>query len=311
MICEFWLSMAGRLKSRAQESPRSLMKKLRFVVLLAGLVFLPLRITTQAEVRILNDTEWRADVAQTAAAIRKHHPRPFRNGGEAVFQQTYEALIGDVPALSDKEVILRLAGLVALIDDGHTRLTIPRLHPEIGLEFGHTSTTRPVREALAFNQLPVAFEQFADGVFIIAASRKHANSIGLRVLSIDGTPIEEALKTMQAITPAENQQLETLMGVDRLTSIDALAALGISKSIDTASIEVIDGTGTTRILKLGALPPGPVDWIGPFDKSPLPLRLQRPERAFWSEYVRQGNYLYAHPTKSPTVTFRWPNSSRV
>jgi len=31
--------------------------------------------------------------------------------------------------------LVRLAALVALVDDGHTRLSIPREHPEIGLYF--------------------------------------------------------------------------------------------------------------------------------------------------------------------------------
>ena len=58
------------------------------------------------------------------------------------------------------------AALVALIDDGHTRLTIPREHPEIGLEFGHTAMSEPEHPALRFSQLPLAFEQFEDGVYV-------------------------------------------------------------------------------------------------------------------------------------------------
>jgi hypothetical protein len=74
-----------------------------------------------------------------------------------------------VPDLSNKEIIVRLAALVALIDDGHTRLSISRQHPEIGLEFGLTPTTAPELEGLAFRQLPIAFDKFEDGVFIVAA----------------------------------------------------------------------------------------------------------------------------------------------
>jgi len=56
-----------------------------------------------------------------------------------------------------------------LIDDGHTRLSISRQHPEIGLELGHTPTTAPELEWLTFRQLPLALDKFEDGVFIAAA----------------------------------------------------------------------------------------------------------------------------------------------
>jgi hypothetical protein len=120
--------------------------------------------------RVIDDTAWRADITETATTIREHHPRPFRTVSEDDFDRTLEALLRDVPNLADKEIIVRLAALVALVDDGHTRLSIPRQHPEIGLEFGHTPTTAPEFEGLAYSQLPVAFEKFEDGVFVVAGS---------------------------------------------------------------------------------------------------------------------------------------------
>ena len=95
--------------------------------------------------------------------------------------------------MSDKEIIVRLAALVALVDDGHTRLTIPREHPEIGLEFGHTATSEPEHSALRFSQLPLAFEQFEDGVYVVAANSEYARLIGYRLDAIDSTPIAEAM----------------------------------------------------------------------------------------------------------------------
>ncbi len=68
--------------------------------------------------RVLYDAAWRADISTVAETIRIVHPRPLCNNDEKSFDTTYESLLNDVPQLSDKEIIVRLASLVALIDDG-------------------------------------------------------------------------------------------------------------------------------------------------------------------------------------------------
>ena len=211
----------------------------------------------------LSDAEWRADIASAADAIREIHPRPFRAISETDFDSEYERLVEDIPELSDKEIIVRLAALVALVDDGHTRLALPREHPEIGLEFGHTPTPGPAHPALRFRQLPLAFDQFEDGIFVVAASNEYADLIGLRLVSIDGTPVAEAMQAVQAITFAENSQLAALMGVDRLSLPEALAALGITASAEVTILELADEFDAARKISVKPLPDGVLDWIGP------------------------------------------------
>ena len=241
-----------------------------------------------SEDRVIDDAAWRADITETAVTIREHHPRPFREISAEDFDQALEVLLHDVPDLTDKEIIVRLAALVALIDDGHTRLSIPRQHPEIGLEFGHTATTAPEYKALAFRQLPVAFEKFEDGVFVVAASTEHAELIGLEVTAVDGMPIGDALATVQAITFAENSQLEALMGVDRLTLPEALVALGISESAESVTLDLGNGSSST----LNPLSSSPYEWVTSFDNGSSPLRLENPDEKFWAKHIADGNFVY-------------------
>ncbi len=249
-------------------------------------------VASETHARTLDDASWRADVTSTAQAIRDNHPRPFRTTTAEAFDLKLEGLLRDVPNLSDKAIIIRLVELVAMIDDGHTRLAIPRQHPEIGLEFGHTATAPPNFPALEFRQLPLAFEKFADGVFVVAASAAQSNLIGARVTSIGGKPITEALTAVAAITFAENVQLEALMGVDRLSLIEALVALGIGDSGEAISIGLVDRNGASKTVSVGALPPGPVEWTGASTGKHTLLRLKKPQDIFWSQYVANGNYLY-------------------
>jgi hypothetical protein len=244
--------------------------------------------------RVLDDDAWRADITIVADAIQEFHPRPFRTTSATEFQQTYESLLEDVPGLSDKEVIVRLAALVALIDDGHTRLSIPRQHPSIGLEFGHTPTPGPEHALLEFPQLPLKFEKFDDGIFVIEARADLADLIGNRLVAIDDMNADDALAAVQAITFAENSQLEALMGVDRLTLPAALAALGVSDSAKevTLTLAVPDGTEMRRtITPIDSEPFAWTDAVANQDR-PEQLRHKHPDRKFWSEHVSDGNFVY-------------------
>jgi hypothetical protein len=245
-----------------------------------------------ARERVLDDNAWRADIEAVAEAIHEFHPRPFRTTSSADFQKRYDALMADVPELSDREVIVRLAALVASIDDGHTRLSIPRRHPELGLEFGHTPTPGPEHAQLEFPQLPLKFEKFDDGIFVIEARADMADLIGSRLVAIDDTAAEEAFETVQAITFAENTQLKALMGADRLTLPDALAALGVSLASREVTLTLAAPDG--RQLQRSIAPMGSEahEWHDAFADGQEPLRLRHADRKFWSQYVADGDFVY-------------------
>jgi len=247
---------------------------------------------TDTATRVLSDADWRADITVVADAIKEFHPRPFRTTSAADFQRHYEVLLADVPELSDKEVIVRLAALVALIDDGHTRLSIPRQHPAIGLEFGHTPTPGPEHPVLEFRQLPLAFESFDDGIYVTATHADLAELIGSRLVAIDDTAADDALTAVQAITYAENSQLEALMGADRLSLPEALAALGISRSAEAVTLTLVSPDGVRSQQVIAPLEPTPFTWIDAFAEGPVQLRHKHPDRKSWSEYVAAGNFVY-------------------
>jgi len=258
------------------------------VIALLGLAV----IATHAQERVLDDDAWRADITSVADAIHEFHPRPFRTTSAEDFQQRYDALLEDVPELSGREVIVRLATLVALIDDGHTRLALPRQHPDIGLEFGHTPTPGPEHASLELPQLPLMFEKFADGIFVVAARADLADLIGSRLVAIDDTDAEAAFAAVQAVTYAENEQLEALMGADRLTLPDVLAALGVSHSEKELTLTLANSDGAQVQRVISPIKPGEFAWSDAFADGIVQLRHKHPDRKFWSEYVSDGNFVY-------------------
>ncbi len=257
-----------------------------------ALLLLLVPLVAAAGSNVLTDDQWRADIETVATSIRDIHPRPFRTIDADAFDAATESLLAAVPELTDKEIIVRLAALVALVDDGHTRLSIPREYPEIGLEFGHTPTQGPEHNALQFAQLPIAFEQFADGVYVTAAHRPYSELIGLRLTAIDSTSVVNAMKSVEAITFAENDQLARLMGADRLSLPEALVALGVANSADHVTLAFQHEAGDAETVEIGPWSGEELDWVGPFASEEAPLRFQQPGLKFWSEYVEDGNFVY-------------------
>jgi len=97
--------------------------------------------------RELSDADWRADLDQVVDRIESEHSQPFHRVSKTQLEGTAEALREDIRGLSDVEVMLRLAELVALVGDGHTRLALARLDPALAmpLEANHGSTPPPRR----------------------------------------------------------------------------------------------------------------------------------------------------------------------
>jgi len=260
-------------------------------VFAAGVFILALAPAEAADSKTLSAREWRSDLAQLAKTIEETHPRPFAHTSRTDFEKAVARLDRDIPRLSDKEIIARMAAIVGLIHDGHTRLALPRDYPAIGLEFGHTTTPAPKFPALNFRQLPLAFEKFDDGVYVVAADANHASAIGKRLVSIGAFSAEEALSKAAPFTYAENGQLEALMGADLLSLPELLAAAGVTSDADTTPVTLRGADGQDEALSLSPLDHEP-DWrrarpgaggLGPEDMD---------KRKLWVTYLPESNAFY-------------------
>lgn len=214
----------------------------------------------QARPQALSVAEWRADLAELDEAVRRHHPRPFAHVEEETYAAAVSRLSRDIPRLGDQEIVLRLAEIVGLFQDGHTRLALPRQHPEIGLEFGHVKTEPPSETALHFAQLPVAFEKFEDGLFIVAAEASRRDLVGSKLVSIGGMDAGAALEAVRKYAPGENDALAGLIGADLLSLPAALRGAGVIKREERAEL-VLSRDGAERAVDLAPMPAGPVDWV--------------------------------------------------
>lgn len=221
----------------------------------AWLVCVPLGANAAPSARVLSDAEWRADIGEVVQTIATRHPRPFAKVKEAEFRAMAAGLVDDVPKLSDHQVQVRLAQLVARIQDGHTRISIPRQHPNLGVLQGHIGTAPPKHDALNFADLPVRFELFDDGVFIVGATPGHERLIGAQVLKVCQRPVMEAVSTVRSTIAADNESGARLIVPDRLSMPELLQILGVCDRSDAMPLTVRLRTGeeaTVGLQTLGA-----------------------------------------------------------
>ncbi|MDJ0710724.1 MAG: S41 family peptidase [Woeseiaceae bacterium] len=207
----------------------------------------------EAGARALSDEQWRADIGQMSTAIKDIHFKPFHNVTEAAFDNSVDMLLASIADRNDDEIIVAMAEIVAQLGDGHTRVHLPRLYPEFALEaeLGHGGTPPPNVAALKLPPLPVRFELFDDGLFVVAAHPDHRGLIGRRVVAFGDTPVGDAIAAVRKVSFTENDSRAKLMAPDRLALPAVLAYLGITRSTTSTRLVTtgVDGVSTVTELR--------------------------------------------------------------
>ena len=245
-----------------------------------------------AATRALSDQQWADDLRQLSSSIKEIHFKAFHVFSEAEFDAAIEELEAQIPRLSDADIIVNMARIVAKLRDGHSRLHIPRLYPELALpaELGHSGTPAPKFDSLRFRQSPVRFGLFDDGLFVIGATPEYRQLIKQRVLQIDETTVDRALELVRSVSYFENDSRAKLMAPDRLALPDVTETLGISNSSDVVPITTVDAGGRSSRTALTSLDSPGQHFSNSIMTSPLWLKNRDEYR--WYEILPDRDAIY-------------------
>jgi hypothetical protein len=239
----------------------------------------------------LTAEQWRQDLRFLANELPRRHRDPFTRTTRAAFDSAVAALDQRIPALRDHEVVVGMASLVAMLRDGHTRLTLPE-DTALGWDRAHTTTPPPRDSSLYFHHLPVRFALFSDGLFVTAATAEHRGLIGSRVVSIGGVAADAALQRVRGVVHADNEMGYRMVSPTRLAIPEVLHALGIARGLDEASIEV-ERAGRRRAVTLQALRPfSGTRILEAREIGPAALSERHLDRRYWMELIPRGRVLY-------------------
>lgn len=232
----------------------------------------------------LSSEDWQNDLRFLQSEIHANYSHLFKKISATAFDKEVETLYNAIPNMESYAVNVAFSRLIALFKYGHTQIP-----------FG-TVAQRGV--------LPVNLYHFNDGVFIEGVTTAHKETLGAKVLKIEGIEIEQALEIVRPVVPAENDSYYKAYGLRFLTVPDVLYAQGILKKWSenvTLTLEkdskVFDYTFPTIALntvsKGATLTIPNTEWLSARDQSATPLYLKDlNSKYYYYEYVETSKTLY-------------------
>jgi tetratricopeptide (TPR) repeat protein len=253
------------------------------------LCFLSLTAVTSFSQMGFTTDQYREDLLFLQKIVHEEYPFLFKKTTAAEFDEEVTSLYEAIPNMEDHEVLVGLARLVASFEYGHTVL-------------GYWENVIPI------HQLPVVLYHFDDGIYLQGVHKDYAGTLGTRLLAIEDMPVEEVLKRMRPVVPAENDQFVKAYGIHYLTFPEFLHAQGVLREMNTTVQVTLEKDGKTFKQEIKAVPMerfprqyGMVipdgDWLESRDLSETPLYLKNLDRIYYYEYLPKHKAVYVRQSQ--------------
>lgn len=131
------------------------------------------------------DGRWIQDIDYVATNLERIHPKVYANVSKDQFQAFRGKLIDDVPELSDKEIVIRMAEMLALLQDAHTSI--------------------PLKNDARFDRLPIEFIADSEGYKLVAVPKVHEKLLLGKLEAIGETRIDDVVSRLGRFISAENE----------------------------------------------------------------------------------------------------------
>ena len=258
-----------------------------FVTLLFSL---SLGVSASAQ-NVLTTAQWRDDLKFLAERIPKAHRNAFHNISPDAFAAAVSNIDRNIPSMSNHEVVVAFARLVAMLGDGHSRLLLPGLADPMS---DRPSLVPPEDARLAFHLLPVKLYAFTDGLFVVAATPEFKGLLGAQVLQIGSHTVGEALEAVYPVVNRDNPMGLTLLAPYFVTVPEVLYAQRVVQDetrIPFTFLTRDEKTTTVVLPPLTSL--GGVNWVEATDGlgTSRPLRLRKPGN-LWFEYLADSKTVF-------------------
>ena len=226
----------------------------------------------------LTKEQWEEDISFFASSIREHHPNPFKYISEKSFQHQIDLLQENIPHMRDHEIMVKIMGILAQLNDGHTQL-------------------QPGSQFLT-GQYPLSFIVCKDGIFVNKTPVALKGVLGKRLIKIGDMSAESSFQRVATMTPHDNQQTLKNWVPSILIIPEILDALNITPDRDQARFVFTDNNDREIILDLVPLPFGKkMTWISKPSADDLPLHLTNLKMNYWHKYLEEEQTLYIQYNK--------------
>lgn len=176
------------------------------------------------------DDGWRYDLHYLADEIKRLHVHPYHVTSAAAFEQSVNDINRRIPTLSDQQIVFAFMQLLGTMGNGHNFIITA---------FG---------EKGSFQQLPMQFYWFSDGLYVVRASEPYRQWIGYKVNQIGDMPALQALELVKAINPRDNEMQQRWLAPYYLGLTSVLEGLGIVDEADAVSLSLSDNSGARQVV---------------------------------------------------------------
>jgi hypothetical protein len=216
---------------------------------------------------------WELDIDTFARELTELHPNLFQRIPRSRFESELASLRAEVPSLSDAEIVVGLMRILALVGDSHTTIDL--------------------RSFSGFRQLPLRFDWFEDGIFVVAATEEHRQALGLRLARVGGASVDAAIEALSEVIPYENESWLRFSLVSLLTVPEVLEAQRLVADASRVQLELVDEAGRAFGMEIPAQPRQALAFVeaGPPPEA-RPLYRQRPDENYWMVFLEPSQTLY-------------------
>ena len=230
--------------------------------------------------------KWREDLRYMATEMPRQHRNLFHDMTAEQFADAVKRLNERIPTLARHQIIVELARIVAMVQDGHTNVA-PTRDPKI-----------------AFRAYPIKLYFFRDGLYVRAATRENSELVSARVVKIGSASAEQAYNAVRELIGRDNEMDVEFFAPHLLIMPEVLYALGLIDDMENASFTV-ENDGKHQQVNLKPLGPAemmPPDtdlswlpkagWVDARNNGETPLWLRDPQNKFWFEYLPESKTVY-------------------
>lgn len=243
---------------------------------------------------IADQKGWMEDLNYIIERLEIMHPNLYANVSKDEFYKRAEEIRARSSSLNDVEFILEFSELIALVKDGHTKVSIESSNGDI---------------LRLFHIFPVRFYLFDDGLFVLSCDKQYSKIVGRKVLKIGELTVEEIIERFSKIISADNKYGLIKEIQFSLNRPEILKHIGATGTLDKITLLIEDVDNSTFEYEIESEPfsfrinhfvfPIPEERIITMNEessNPLPLYLSHPDDNYWFKYLpeRQAIYVNVH-----------------
>lgn len=249
------------------------MKKLFFIVF----VFIGYKGNSQVNLNELTTLQWQEDLDYLTDKVEKKFAG-FTPELKTQFKSEAGEIRSKIPMLSVNQRIMEFARLMAMLNDGHTEISI------LGRETN-------------FHRLPLSLYYFGNDLRIVGATESQKNLLGARLLKIEDLTTLEVFEKLKPYMNCDNSVEYIATGPTLMTVPEILEVIGALKTPGKVKITVVNDLGvetTEEVVAMTSSEISKTKLVRLFSKAPI--YLENSAAGYWYKYIPESKIMYLNIT---------------